>query len=184
MPLPEKVIERLERAPLDTPGWSGALFMFSVTVFFLALVIYAGITFGYGAYLDAQNESIKKEINNFSKRIPAAEQVATANFYSQLVNVRDLLGKHTATSLVFDWLEAKTMPSIYFSNLYWNGATQQMNLGGVARSVNDITDQIRVFQSQPEVSRVIITNVALNENLWRFDASVVFVPGFTIPGRQ
>ena len=54
MALPQKVLEQLGREPPKTPGWAGQFLMFSSTIFFVSLVVYIGLVFGYRPYITSE----------------------------------------------------------------------------------------------------------------------------------
>ncbi len=179
MPLPEKIIEKLAREPARTPGWSGRLLMFAGTLFLIAVFVYAGLKFGYTPYLRRQSEKLDDEIVRYSQQIPLSDQTKLVHFYSQLVNVKNLLDRHTIGSPTLEWLERNTHASVYFTKFSLSAVNQQVSLTGMARSLKDASEQIQIFQSQPEVQRVSIGNAAqVASGGWQFDVNLFFKPNF------
>jgi len=182
MPLPQKVIEQLGREPPKTPGWSGQLLMFSTTVFVITLLIYLGLVFGYKPYLNAEVNSLQKQIQQFSQQIPLEEQNQIISFYSQLLNLRSLLTNHVISSPVFTWLEDNTQINVYFASFSLNRREGQVRLAGVAKTMEDVTQQFAIFVSKPEIAKVEIPNVSFSSGAWRFDVTLTFIPGYFLPG--
>lgn len=181
MPLPEKVVEQLSRETPKTPGWAGQLLMFSATIFFLSIFAYTGMKFGYLPYLDSQLKKLDSEIQSFSRKIPVEEQTQLINFYSQLMNLNYLLKNHSSLSPFFDWLEKNTEVNVYFSKLYLNAASNQVSLSGAAKSIDDFTAQLRIFQKEPNVERVSFSNLAIEPSgFWRFDLTLFLKPDFLL----
>jgi len=178
MPLPQKVIEQLGREPPKTPGWSGQLLMFSSTIFLLSLVIYFGITFGYKAYLSSDLKKAEDEKQQLSQQVPVEEQAKIVSFYSQVVNLQSVLSAHVYSSQLFDWLEKNTQANVYFNRFTLGIANNQMTLGGVGKTMDDVNQQFVIFQSRPEIKRMNVTNVSFGAGLWQFDASLFFEPGY------
>lgn len=180
MPFPEKVIERLEREPVRTPGWSGSLLAFSFAIFVIALVLWGGIKYGYETYLQKQVDTLDGQIKAFSQNISAADQARVQTFYSQISNIQKLTSGHIVASPVFDWLQATTLQSVYFSKFSLNAQTNQLSLTGVARTLPDVSSQITAFQGATDkVSKVTVSNVSMGQGTnWQFDIILTFVPGF------
>ena len=120
MPLPQKVVEQLGREPSQTPGWSRKLLMFSGTIFFIALFVYFGLSFGYTPYLAAQIAQINKDIDQFGQQVSVGDQLKLVSFYSQLGNIKSLLSSQIVGLRVFDWIENNTQVNSYLRNLAVN----------------------------------------------------------------
>src|SRR6266850_2985386 len=115
MALPQKVVEQLGREPPKTPGWSGKLLMFSGTIFFIALAIYLGLSFGYKPYLSGEIDKINADIDQFGQQVSVADQLKLLSFYSQLGNIKALLATQIVGLRAFDWVEQNTQVNTYLS---------------------------------------------------------------------
>ncbi|MEK7195196.1 MAG: hypothetical protein AAB655_00710 [Patescibacteria group bacterium] len=178
MPLPQKVIEQLGREPPKTPGWSGRLLMFSGLIFFLSLFIYLGLVFGYKTYLNSEVRKLDDQVQKFSQQIPLEEQVKIINFYSQLVNIKSLLAKHVYGSSIFSWLEKNTQFNVYYRDFGLDTSASSLHLSGSAKTMDDVIQQIAIFQSRPEIGKVSVSSVSFSEGAWIFDVSIIFDPDF------
>ncbi len=179
MALPEKIIERLGREPVRTPGWSSRLLMFSSTILLIGLFVYVGLVYGYTPYLKTQLKDLDSQIQKFSQEIPTADQAELIAFYSQMANIKTLLNNHIATSRVFEWLEKQTQTNVFFSRFSLNIQGNQLSLAGVAKSTEDIAEEMRVFQTQPEVEQVSVNNMSIGTaGFWQFDLSLTLNPSF------
>lgn len=175
MPLPQKVIEALSRESAQTPGWSGQLLMFSGTLFAIALFVYLGIIFGYRPYLNSEARKLNSQIQAFSQKIPISDQENIIRFYSQLVNVQSLLKNHVAVSPLFGWLEKNTQANVYLTRLSVNVPGRQAAVSGVAKTMEDVAEQLAVFERAPEVDQVNVGNISLGATgAWQFDAALLF----------
>jgi len=178
MPFPQPAVEQLSQRAPRSPAWFGQLMMFAGTLFFIAAALYIGITFGYKPYLNNRVEALNERIATFAQQVPADEQEKIAGFYSQLVNLRTLLGKHVAMTEFFSWLERSTLPTIQITKASVNMNNRQGTITGVSRSVQDIAAQLAVLQADPGVERVDFKQVTNINTLWQFDMIVHFAPGF------
>lgn len=182
MALPQKVLEQLYREPPRTPGWAWQFLMFGTTVFFISLLVYVGLVFGYKPFLSSQLRKTQDKIQAFSQQIPAEEQFKIVDFYSQIVNLKSLIEKHILTSPFFEWLEKNTQGNIYFEQLDLNAANGRAILSGAAKSVEDITQQLAIFESRPEVERVSIGPTNFSGGAWRFGIVLYFNQGYFLRG--
>lgn len=184
MALPQKVIDQLGREPPKTPGWSSQLLMFSSTVFFITLIIYFGLTYGYRPYLDSQTKHLQDQLQAFSQKIPVDKQTELIQFHSQLANLKTILAAHNAVPPLFDWLEKNTEVNIYFTRANFTAATSQLSLSGVAKTMDDIDQQLVVFQNAPDIQRFAVSTVSFVNGAWQFEASVIFKRGFFLMAKN
>ena len=177
MALPQKVIEQLGRAPVKTPGWSGQLLMFSSTLFFISLVVYLGLIFGYRPYLNSQVKRLDDRIQSLSQQIPLEDQKKIINFYAQLVNLRAVLNGHIFTTPIFGWLEKNTHSNIYYTRIGLNTQNRQVTLAGFAKSVNDLAEQLKIFDDDPGVVQLNFGNSSIGQGgFWQFSLVLTLTP--------
>lgn len=171
------VFEQLRRPPSRTPGWSGKLLMFSLTALFAAVLSLAGLTYGYKPRLERQINELQRESQKFSQEIPVATREEIVGFYSQIANIKTLLGGHVTASKILDFLEAKTLPALYYDKFILNVATRELQIAGKARSVQDVGNQIRIFQNEPLVHKATVRGVTTAAaGVWSFDSTLTLDP--------
>jgi hypothetical protein len=140
------------------------------------LVLYFGIAYGYQAYLRSSVTKLDQDIAKFGERIPQADQEKTAEFYSALVNLRELLKTHTSASPVFALLERTANTNIYYTKLNLNTVTNEVDLVGVARNLQDAAALAALLSTQPEVSRINFTNAGNQNGVWQFTMNLFLNP--------
>lgn len=140
------------------------------------LVLYFGLAYGYHAYLASSVTKLDQNIAQFGEQIPQADQDKTAQFYSQLVNLRELLKSHTVASPLFAVLERTALPNVYYSKLNANTSTNEVDITGAAKSLEDAAAEVALLEQQPEVARVHIVNAGSQNNAWQFTMNVFFAP--------
>jgi len=173
MALPQNIVDRLTQEPVRTPGWSGRLVLFAAGLLIVTLFVFAGLQFGYVPALEQQRTNLDTQITKLASEVPASDQANIVAFYSQLANIRSLLKEHTAVSPFFSWLERQTMGNVYFSRLALVLVSRQVLLSGVARSISDATDQLAIFQRQPQVERMTVNSISSEAtSTWRFDVTL------------
>jgi superoxide dismutase len=177
MPLPEKVIEQLGREPPKTPGWSFGIISFAGGIFFIVLINYLGLVFGYEPYLNKQVTGQQDQINQLNQSISADDQTKLINFYSQLSNLKSVLRDHTLTTQFFSWLEKNTEANVYYGSFSLT-AGSQVAIVGNATTEADVNQQIAIFEASPEVQKVSVSNVsaAPSGNGWTFNATLTMKP--------
>lgn len=143
------------------------------------LVAYLGLRLGYAPFLNGQIESLDNEAKKFSQEISLERQNEIALFYSQISNIKTLLGNHVTPSKIFTLLEEKTLPTVYFDKFELKSQSREMVLSGKTRSMSDVASQIMVFQEMPEVSKVTMKNAfADGSGVWSFELDVIFTAAF------
>lgn len=183
MALPPKVIEQLGRSPAETPGWSSRLLMFSSTLFVLSLVAYLGLVYGYQPYLQGEIQEVDRRIKTDLQKIPATDREKIIVFFSQLSNLRSILEKHPSPSAVFALLEATTHPNIYYTQMALNTGRNEVVLSGVATSVADVTEQVKIFQKREEIKGVSLGGVNSGGKNWQFEVTLTLAPDLLISTR-
>ena len=178
MALPEQIVDRLSREPVQTPGWSGRLLMFSGTIFFISLALYVGIVYGYKPYLEKEVKDLDGQIKSFGQKIPPEEQIKLISFYSQISNIQSVFGNHVASSKFLEWLEKNTETNVYYTRLSLLSFSDQAGLSGVSKTVEDFSKQLIVFQNNPLIQRVAINSFSVSQNnLWQFDITLYMTKG-------
>ena len=169
MALPQKVADQLARAPIRTQGAFGQLLMLGSTLFAMSLAIYLGLAFGYQPYLKSQIKRLDERIASFTKSVPPEDQAKLVEFYSRVVNLKTLLTNHVIFSPSFEWLEQNTQVNVYFRNLSFNPVSGRVSLSAVARSINDLSEQILILEKLPEIKEVKVSSISQNqEKFWEF----------------
>jgi hypothetical protein len=179
MALPSTAIEQIRRDPSRTPGWSGRLVMFSGTALFVVILAFVGLKFGYEPYLDKQIAVSINDQKKFSQEIPTDIQDNIVKFYSQITNIKSLLARHGTPSEFFDLLETKTLPNVYFEKLNLTASNREAQISGRAKTFQDFSSQIAIFQATPLISKVVVKTSTLDpQGLWAFDITLTIDPSF------
>jgi hypothetical protein len=159
-------------------GWPWRLLASSVIIFILAIFVYAGLRFGYGPYLDRQIVSLDTSLASLSQSVAAAEQERFVNFYSQIVNVKTVLGKHAFASNALTFLERATTGPVYYTSAELDTNATELKLRGVTTSFDALAGQIAVFEQTKGVARVTLTDVKFTSTGVTFTLSVIFTSDF------
>ena len=162
-----------ERLPV---GWPWRLFLFSLILFALALFVYLGIIWGYEPYLRAQRQSLDQKITEIGGVINESDRENFVNFFSQLVNLQDLLNSHIKGSNIYSFLEKNTNQGVYYEGGNLSVAERYLRLDGIARSYDNLIQQLVAFEQAPEIERVILQESQTADKGVRFSLQLVIKP--------
>jgi len=137
-------------------GLPWRILLFAGILFVFSLFIFLGLKFGYNAYIDSKDKSLDQKIDDLATKISQDQQKTLISFYSQLNNLKDVLEKHRFSVRVFDLLEKYTIPSVYFNGASINIETNKIQLSGVAKSTEDLVEQLGVFDKSAEFSSSVL----------------------------
>jgi hypothetical protein len=163
MPLPDKVIEQLGREPASTQGWAIGVIMFSGSVLFIMVLLWAGLVYGYEPSVNNQLGQTQAQITDLGNKISISDQANLITYYSQISNLNALLGKHVYPSLFFKWLSQNTEANVYYSSINMENDSQ-VTFSAVAKTEDDVNQQAIIFEDSPQVLSVNISNVAVSVN--------------------
>ena len=162
-----------ERLPV---GWPWRLFIFSLILFALVVFVYLGIIWGYEPYLRAQRQSLDQKITEIGGAIIEAERENFVNMFSQFVNLQNLLDSHIKGSNIYSFLEKNTNQGVYYEGGNLSVAERYLRLDGIARSYDNLTQQLVAFEQAPEIERVILTESQTADKGVRFSLQLVIKP--------
>lgn len=165
----EKFMEP-EKLPV---GWPWRLLIFSIIFFLLVLFIYLGIIWGYQPYLWSQKQSLDKKINEIGGTISEADRENFINFFSQLINIQTLLNTHVKGSNIYSFLEKNTNQGVYYEGADLSVTEHSLRLEGVARSYDNLVQQLVAFEQAPEIARVILEQSQIAEQGIRFSLKLI-----------
>lgn len=173
----EKFLEP-EKLPV---GWPWRLFLFSIFLLFLVLLIYFGIIWGYQPYLVSRRQSLDKKISEIGGSISEADRENFVNFYSQLVNLQELLGKHVKGSSIYNFLETNTNTGVYYDGAEVSVTDHLIRLDGVANTYDNLIQQLVAFEQSPEINKVVLEQAQTADRGVRFSLQLIFRPELLNP---
>lgn len=177
MALPQQVVEQLNQGSRRTPGWSSGILLFSGSILFIVLFIYAGLRLGYEPYLNAQLSSVEGQVQKVGQSVSAADEARLITFYSQINNIQSLIQGHVFFSQFLTWLERTTEANVYYTSMFFTSGNQ-ITLTGVARTSADVAEQIAALEASPQVSSVALSDSALASSgtSWNFNVILTMRP--------
>ena len=82
----------------NSQGTPMRLLLFSFGLFLFTGLIWAGLNYGYGGFLDKQIEDVDNELRRLTERVSPEEQKELSLFYSRLASL-DLILKNRKKSV-------------------------------------------------------------------------------------
>jgi hypothetical protein len=180
----QELAEKLSREPQIGGGMPAKLLMFSVSIFIITLVIYLGMVFGYKPYLNAQLDKINNQINVAGNQISPTDQSQLVNYISQFTNLRAIIGSHIITSNLLNYLNKNTDTNVYFNRLSLTVFNNQVQLSGLAKSMDDLIGQLAAWQNSSAITKVDFNQISYTPQGFSFSATLIFRPGFFINQQQ
>lgn len=183
MPLPQQVIEQLNREPETSHGWASGAMLFAIGIFVFVALLYCGMKFAYEPYVSSQITQEQDQVSKAGQSISVGDEQQIVSFYSQIANLKTALAGHTHASLFLDWLQKHTEANVYYQNLDLTSGNR-VTIKGIGKSEADVNQQIAIFEGASEVTGVVVTNVSPAQSVlgYQFDmtltmASSVFLSG-------
>jgi len=137
-------------------GFPWRILVISIVVFGLTILIWAGMSFGYVPYLNAQIKKVDGQFEQLSGSLDETKQEELVQFYSQLYNIKTLGQSHVYPSRFFDLLERDTYPTVRIVNVQLDTAEKQATIEGIALDYNMLTNQVAALQADPSVETVTL----------------------------
>lgn len=162
------------RAPNAGVPWK--IFLFSLIVFGAVSAGYAGLVFGYRPYIAAQLNSVNGRIDALAAAVPAQDQQALFQFYSQIVNLKALLQNHVIVSKVPAFWEARTNARVSYTSARLDVPHRELQLEGIADSYTTLTEQLQALSQSPEVERYLLVDSRIPDGKIHFRINATFVP--------
>ncbi len=152
-------------------GFPWKILVFSAVVFAFALFVFFGLKFGYSAYLNSRSETLDKRIDQLAAVVSQEDQQEFISFYSQLVNLKEVLTKHAAASRTLELLEKNTIPSVYYASAKILPKERKFEVSGRAASLDSFVEQMYVLDNSPDFrERVTVTQMGFDQGRVVFNA--------------
>jgi len=153
-----------------TPDMPWNTLIFSVVILGVALILYAGIRFGYRPFIEGATKRAENRIVELDRTAPQENlQTGFIQFYSQLTNIRDLLSRHTAVTPFFDTLAMNTKEGIGFADMAIDVNNRTVSMSGFAKSYDVLAGQLAIYENIAGVDRASLSSARQVDRLIQFD---------------
>lgn len=164
IPKEEKIVPRRRSSNIS--------YLFSLLVFIIT-VSAAGGLYLYKSYLQKQIDVYISSLEKAKLKIEPASINEIINFSNRIESAKKILADHHRTISLFELLESEVLKSNYFNNfslINEESKTQggifsaSITLNGAARSYEELTKQMTIFNSNPNFSNVAFSSFNLLDN--------------------
>ena len=162
MPYPSRVEEQLKSGEYLPVGWPWRIFSLSLVIFIIAVLVYAGINFGYRPYLNKQIKTLDAEFLDLNQSIDEEKQNQLISFYSQIVNIGDVLNSRDNTFPIFDFLEKNTYPRTAYKNININAGNSRIDMDVSTENYYTFAQQAREFEANDAVEKLDFGGLSLD----------------------
>ena len=159
-------------------GWPWRLLLISFVLLGLSILTYAGLTYGYQPYLKTSLNKVDNQINDLANQVNVEDQEKLLTFYSQVINLKDILDRRVFSSKIFPFLEKNTDPSIYFTSADFSAVNKNLKLKGMTSSFGNLMQELTILKQAPEAANVLLDDTNVKKNKVGFSLTVVFKPDF------
>lgn len=170
---------RASKAALSTGGGG----LFDVTALLATVLLVTSLALGVGVFLYVQ--LLQSSLASKREQLVRAQEAFEPTLIQELTRLDDrmqaaqeVLNKHTAPSLMFDFLEEITLSTVSYKNFTFTaeGDTPEIKMQGVAQSVNSIALQADLLGKHTGVSSPIFSNITRDTDGVRFDLVATVIP--------
>ncbi len=154
-------------------GLPWKLFIFAVILFGTVLAAYFGLLFGYKPFLNSRINDVNQKIQNLAQSIPAENQKNFLLFYSQVANLKNLLGNHIIFTKFFPFLERNTNKRVALSVSTVDASRKELILEGIAESYAILAEQLQALNQATEVKEYLLNQSQLSDGRIRFRISAI-----------
>jgi len=160
-------------------GLPWRLLIFSGVIFGLSILIYFGFSVGYESYLNSRSGDLDNQLSQLSNTISQQDQQKFIGFYSQIVNLKSVLGQHIFSSNTFSFLEKNTLPQTFYNEAKFKSDILNLELQGRTASLQTLAQQLAQFEQAPEIQTAILKSTSFNQTgSVDFTINLAFKPDF------
>jgi hypothetical protein len=160
-------------------GLPWRLLIFSIVLFGLSLLVYFGFRFGYESYLDSRASDLDNQLGQLSSSVSQEDQQRFIGFYSQIANLKTILGQHVSSANVFQFLEKNTLPQVSYSGAKFKAASANLELVGRTPSLQILAQQLSQMEQSPQIVSATLKSTSFNQSgSVDFTMVLVFQPDF------
>lgn len=157
----------IPKTTLPKPTYKAKGAGFLVTISIIIFLISGGVAGGiflYKGLLAGEVDGLRDDLSKIQKEF---ELVSIRNFSRTADSIslaKSIIESHIAVSNIFKFLEDSTLPDVRFLNLnYVTGENNVISMSGEAPSYTTLAEQAFVFESNPLVSTLSLSNLSLRK---------------------
>ncbi len=138
-------------------------------VFYLAIALLLATVFCYGLFtvkIYLQNQKLNQLNEKIAVYGSSQEKAAEAQVFEYKKNIDNfsmLVSSHKFSLNIFTFIEANTLPNVWFSSFDDSESQYQINLSGEADNLETLSNQIQIFEDDTKyVKNISVLNSQLD----------------------
>lgn len=157
--------------------------LFDITALLATVLLVTSLALGVGVFLYVQ--LLQSSLSSKREQLVRAQEAFEPTLIQELTRLDDrmqaaqeILNKHRAPSLMFDFLEEITLGTVSYKNFSFTADSDvpEIKMQGVAQSVNSIALQADLLGKHTGVSSPIFSNITRDTDGVRFDLVATIIP--------
>lgn len=138
--------------------WPWRLLVFTIFLFGIILLVFFGMRIGYEPYLDKKIKTLDAEIGKLTQSFSQSQINDFLKFYSQLSNLKTLLGNHIFSSNILKFLEENSLKNLIYTSLNLDVGRRELKLSGIVSSYEVLSQQLEIFRQSTLVEKSSFKN--------------------------
>jgi Tfp pilus assembly protein PilN len=144
-------------------GWSWRLLTFSALVCGSTLMLYVGMAFGYGSFLNNKINTLQTQLDDLNRQVKPEDQIKLFEFYSRAFNIQQILKNRVSFSDLMTLVDQNTNTHITVTSMKFDQVTNVLDIFGTAPSYNEVVQQLEAFRRVPATKTVDLLSSKANE---------------------
>lgn len=142
-----------------------------LSVALVIVTVFCYVIFSFKVYLQNQQiDDINQKILSSTSGKNKLDEQRVTTYKKKLDDFASIINNHRISLNIFDFIESKTLPDVWFSGFNVAEAAGTINFSGTAKNMEALSAQMKVF----ETSRDAITNIGLLSSQSAADGKVTF----------
>lgn len=168
---------QLNRFRGDQSQWVTTIFYFSIALVIVTVFCYA--MFSFKVYLQNQQiEEVNQKILEYASGKNRIDEQRIITYKRKLDDFAGIINNHRISSNIFNLMEAKTLPDVWFSGFNVSSVQGNINFSGTAKSMDALASQINLLENSKEfISKIsLLSTQSGSSGTITFTLSVAFNP--------
>ncbi|MBI4160224.1 hypothetical protein HY504_03590 [Candidatus Wolfebacteria bacterium] len=149
-----------EKIPI---GWPWRLLTFTALLVGLAALLYAGMAFGYRAYLNSQTSKLDARLGEVSGSVADDRAAELRRLYSGLINAEALLTEHTISTKIFSLVEDTLHRDAYLTGMEIQTNERTVKLFGLVRSYGALGEELALLRARQEIQAAFLDESSVRD---------------------
>lgn len=162
-------------------GWPRRMFVASLGLFFLSIVGYIGLEYGYKSYLKHSWEETEKDLVELGSQVEPTTEENFIIFRSQIENLKVLLNRHTAIMNLFPFIESVTHMRTVYHSMDLSVPDKELKMTGVTESYESLAAQMKLYDDSPLITDATLEHSAVSGGAVKFNVKLVLADDVFVP---